>query len=104
MMIKQALLYTKDKGVYVGPPKTGRPRAVCLALETVALLKKHRTEQLRTKMLHTGTWQDTGFLFTKDDGMVMHPDSITDWLDKFSAANNLPHIHHMLSDTPRHPP
>lgn len=93
MMIKQALLYTKDKGVYVGPPKTGRPRAVCLAPETVALLKKYRTEQLRTKLLHADIWQDTGFLFTKDDGTVMHPDSITDWLDKFSAANNLPHIH-----------
>ena len=23
----------------------------------------------------------------------MNPDSITDWLDKFSKANNLPHVH-----------
>ena len=23
----------------------------------------------------------------------MHPDSITDWLNKFSEANDLPHIH-----------
>ena len=47
MMIKQALLYTKAKGVYVGPPKTSRPRAVCLAPETIAVLKKWKTEQLR---------------------------------------------------------
>ena len=93
MMIKQALLYTKDKGVYVGPPKTGRPRAVCLAPETIAVLKKWKTEQLRTKLRHGDIWQDTGFVFTKDDGTVMHPDSITDWLNKFSEANDLPHIH-----------
>ena len=48
MMIKQGLLYTKEKGVYVGPPKTGRPRAVCLAPETIEVLKKWKTEQLRT--------------------------------------------------------
>ena len=93
MMIKQALLYTKAKGVYVGPPKTGRPRAVCLAPETIAVLKKWKTEQLRTKILHGNIWQDTGFVFTKDDGSAMHPDSITDWLNKFSEANDLPHIH-----------
>ena len=85
--------YTKAKGVYVGPPKTGRPRAVCLAPETIAVLKKWKTEQLRTKILHGNIWQDTGFVFTKDDGTVMHPDSITDWLNKFSEANDLPHIH-----------
>ena len=93
MMIKQALLYTKDKGVYIGPPKTGRPRAVCLAPETIEVLKKWKTEQLRTKIRHADIWQDTGFIFTKDDGAAMHPDSITDWLNKFSDANDLPHIH-----------
>lgn len=90
---KQALLYTKEKGVYVGPPKTGRPRAVCLAPETIDVLKKWKTEQLRTKIRHANIWQDTGFIFTKDDGTAMHPDSITDWLDKFSEAKDLPHIH-----------
>ena len=93
MMIKQALLYTKDKGVYVGPPKTGRPRAVCLAPETIEVLKKWKAEQLRTKIRHADIWRDTGFIFTKDDGAAMHPDSITDWLNKFSDANDLPHIH-----------
>ena len=93
MMIKQALLYTKDKGVYVGPPKTGRPRAVCLAPETIDVLKKWKTEQLRTKIRHADIWQDTGFIFTKDDGTPMHPDSITDWLNKFSEENDLPRIH-----------
>ena len=93
MMIKQALLYTKEKGTYLGPTKTGRPRAVRLAPETIEMLKKWKTEQLRTKIRHGDIWQDTGFIFTKDDGTPMHPDSITDWLNKFSQAEDLPHIH-----------
>ena len=67
------------KTLYVGPPKTGRPRSVCLAPETVDVLKKWKTEQLRTKIRHANIWQDTGFIFTKDDGAAMHPDSTTDY-------------------------
>ena len=92
MMIKQALLYTKEKGTYVGPPKTGRPRAVALAPETIEILRRWKKEQLRTKLRHGDIWLDGGFIFTKDDGRPMHPDSITDWLNKFSEANDLPHI------------
>ena len=84
---------TKERGTYVGPPKTGQPRAICLSPETIGVLKEYRTEQLRQKIRHADIWQDTGFLFTKDDGTPMHPDSITDWLNKFSEENDLPHIH-----------
>ncbi len=100
MMIEQALLYTKDKGVYVGPPKNGQPRAVCLAPESLDILKKWHKEQLRIRMKNGLIWQDTGFIFTKDDGTPMHPDSITDWLGKFSKAEDLPHIHpHLFRHT-----
>ena len=29
----------------------------------------------------------------KDNGDLLSPDSVTQWLNKFSAANNLPHLH-----------
>ena len=48
MMIRQALLYTKEKGTYVGPPKTGQPREICLSPETIAVLKEYRHENLRS--------------------------------------------------------
>ena len=60
MMIRQALLYTKEKGTYVGPPKTGQPRAICLSPETIAVLKEYRTDQLRQKIRHADIWQDSG--------------------------------------------
>ena len=33
------------------------------------------------------------YVFTQDDGSPMNPDSATDWLNKFSKAHDLPHIH-----------
>ena len=37
-------------------------------------------------------WQDSDFLFVKDDGSPMIPDGITAWLGKFSERHGLPHI------------
>src|SRR5699024_9374021 len=37
-------------------------------------------------------YQDRGYLFAQEDGSPMHPDSVTDWLSKFSQRHNLPHI------------
>lgn len=33
------------------------------------------------------------FVFAQDDGSPLHPDSVTNWLDKFSKRHQLPHIH-----------
>ena len=30
--------------------------------------------------------------FSQDSGKPMHPDSVTDWMNKFSKRNGLPHI------------
>ena len=32
------------------------------------------------------------FVFTQENGEPMHPDSVTDWLTKFSKRHDLPHI------------
>ena len=93
VVIDRALLYTKSKGVYEGDTKTDNMRAMILAPETLDLLKKWRTEQLRLKLKNGDRWIDSGYVFTRDDGRCMHPDSITDWQNKFSEKNNLPHIH-----------
>lgn len=31
-------------------------------------------------------------LFVQEDGLPMHPDSVTDWTDKFVIKHNLPHF------------
>jgi len=37
-------------------------------------------------------WQDAEYVFTRDDGRLKNPDSVTAWLSDFSEKNGLPHI------------
>lgn len=91
--IERALLYSAKRGVYEGPPKNGRSRTIKLAPETVELLKQHKVAQEHLRLILNDRWVDSGYVFTQENGNRMNPDSITDWLNKFSKANDLPHIH-----------
>ena len=91
--VERALLYTPKKGVYVGETKTGETRVLQIAPETKELLKKWRAEQERNRSKYGDAWIDTGFVFTRDNGDMMNPDSLTCWLSDFSKAYDLPHIH-----------
>lgn len=93
IIIDHALLVTKSKGVYEGETKNGRIRAIHLAPQSLDLLRKWKAEQLRMRLAQGDRWINSGYIFTQDDGSRMHPDSITDWLGKFSKKHNLPHIH-----------
>ena len=93
MTIERALLYSPKKGVYESTPKTGKSRVLKLAPETLQLLGKWKTAQEELRNGYADAWIDTGYVFTQDNGDRMNPDSLTDWLNKFSKANALPHIH-----------
>ena len=64
-----------------------------LAPQCLELLKRWHNEQYRLRLLCGDRWVRSDFIFTQDDGSVMHPDSITNWLSKFSDRHDLPHIH-----------
>lgn len=93
IVIDHALLSTKSKGVYEGETKNGRIRALHLAPQSLELLQKWKSEQQRMQEIQGDRWVDSGYIFTQDDGSRMHPDTITDWLNKFSREHDLPHIH-----------
>ena len=56
------------------------------------LLKQYRGWYLEQRLKNGDRWHDTDFLFVKDNGEPMIPDSITAWLRKFSMRHDLPHI------------
>lgn len=91
--IDNNLLYTPDIGVYEDSPKNGENRFVKIDPQIMALLKEHRINQRMLFMRNGKRWKEDSFCFTQENGERMHPDSITDWLDKFSNKHNLPHIH-----------
>lgn len=93
IIIERALLYTPSLGIYEGPTKTRKIRAVRISNATLELLRKHKEAQQRLKEKNGDRWIETGYVFTADNGDHMTPDSITQWLAKFSETHNLPHIH-----------
>ena len=110
--INNNLLYSKEYGIYEDTTKTDTSdRIIRLTQETAELLKEYRAWWERLRREAGTSWnsfieiadgkgvkhyQKADFLFIKDSGnnigYPMHPDSVTDWLDKFSEKNNLPHI------------
>ena len=91
--ICNSILYSSDRGVYEDTPKTEKSkRYVTLPKETIDELRRYRQYQAQ-EFLKNGIPQSiNGFVFSQIDGTAMHPDSVTDYLKKFSKKYNLPHI------------
>lgn len=90
--IDATLLYSPDRGVYENATKTGDTRFLKLPNETMQLLKEYRRTWLELRVKNGDRWVDTDYIFTRDDGGVISPDSITAWLSDFSKRKVLPHI------------
>lgn len=90
--IDEALKYLPEVGIYSGDTKTGNTRTLYLPEETMQLLRQHRRECLEMRLKNGDRWQETGYVFVRDDGSPMNPDSIGAWLRKFSDRHGLPHI------------
>ena len=110
--IENNLLYSKELGIYEDTTKTDTStRTVRVPEETVQLLQQYRSEWEHMRRMYGSLWhsflqipngkgeltkQCADFLFVKEDtenaGCPMHPDSLTQWLSRFSQRHGLPHI------------
>lgn len=87
------VLYAPDKGIYEDTPKTEKSkRYVTLPNETMNELKKYKQYQAQEYFKNGIPQNINGFVFAQIDGSPMHPDSVTDYLNKFSKKYDLPHI------------
>ena len=91
--ICNSVLYAVDIGIYEDTPKTATSkRFITLPPETMQLLRQYRAWQREERFRLGEYYQDQGFLFAQDHGGPMNPDSVTDWLAKFSKRHGLPHV------------
>lgn len=87
------ILYSADRGIYEDTPKTETSdRYISLPAETMKLLRQYRAWQSGERLRLGEYYQDQGFVFAQDSGKPMHPDSVNDWLRKFSKRHDLPHV------------
>ncbi len=87
------VLYSSDRGVYEDTPKTeNSKRYITLPSQTMDELQTYRQYQTQEYLKHKIPISIRGYVFAQIDGTVMHPDSVTNYLTKFSKKYNLPHI------------
>lgn len=91
--IDRALLYSPKRGIYEDTTKTRETRFIKLPIETMALLRDYRQWYIELRFKNGDRWQNTGYMFIKDNGEPMNPDSITQWLEGFSEKYDLPPVY-----------
>jgi integrase len=91
--IKNNLLYTPEKGIYLDTPKTETSeRIVTFDRSIIPVLQEYKKEQTGEILKSGNKWNRTGFVFCQDNGNPIFPDSINQFLVRFSKKHNLPHI------------
>lgn len=91
--INKAATYAPGKGITIKETKTVRSERIIYMSDTVySLLTVYKDYQDETKVVMQNLWNETGFLFTRDDGNMMHTDTISAWFTEFIKRTNLPHI------------
>lgn len=58
----------------------------------VAVLRAHRKRQARERKKAGAAWQETGKIFTKEDGSWLHPESVSETFRRLLATTDLPPI------------
>lgn len=91
--ISRSLLYTPQSGIYEDSTKTRDVRFVKVPAETIQLLKAYRAYYDGLRLKNGDRWEESGYIFCRDNGGVQNPDNLTQWLSKFSDKYNLPAIH-----------
>ena len=90
--VDSALLQSSTVGIYETTTKTGNTRYIPLPQETIDLLDRFRMEQDELRQAMGDRWKEAGYVFVREDGSPIRPDSITQWLADFSRRHGLPHI------------
>ncbi|WP_433516452.1 tyrosine-type recombinase/integrase [Nonomuraea sp. CA-143628] len=76
-----------------GDPKTeSSDGIVALDKGTLAVLRIHRKRQLAEKLRWGRDWQDTGRIFTREDGSELKPDWVSEQFERVAFAAGVPPI------------
>jgi hypothetical protein len=88
---RQVMLIGRE--IEVGKPKTeGGERTISLDTGSVQVLRRWRERQNAERAATHGAWQDTGLVFTREDGNQLHPEHVADTFQCIYQEAGLPPI------------
>lgn len=90
-LLKVAATITRIEGrLVISEPKTARSRrTIPLSGPVVAMLKRHRIEQLAERLRAGDQWIDTGLVFTTESGTPVDPRNLLRVIEKAARAAGL---------------
>lgn len=78
---------------YESDPKTdGSADTIALDSLNVGVLRAHKARQEEERREWGEAWQDTGKVFTREDGSWLHPETVSDTFRRILASTDLPPI------------
>ncbi len=78
---------------YESAPKTdGSASPIHIDSLTVRVLRLHRARQRKERLSWGRSWQNSGKVFTQEDGSPLHPEMLSDAFRRVRRATNLPPI------------
>ena len=81
------------KGLVQGQPKTGKGRRMLsLSESNVSLLHEIRGRHIEDRLRAGPAWQDTGYVFTQEDGSPIDADRISRDFARIVRTDGLPHL------------
>jgi integrase len=93
LAVVQTVVVVDKHAVVVAEAKTATSRRqIALDPFTVATLKAHRVRQLEERLAWRPAWTDTGLVFTREDGQVLHPEHVTKRFARLVRDAGLPRI------------
>jgi integrase len=90
--VVETLVYVNTR-VEASEPKTdhGR-RSVALDAATVRVLQAWRRQQVEERLAFGASWEDTGRVFTREDGTDLHPERVSEAFDRLVRKAGVPRI------------
>ena len=100
LTIERSAYKISGQPIGIKPPKDYEARTVTVNRHCIELVKLLQMEKTKKAALLGTAWHDEGWLFTKDDGTIMHPGTPTKQFPKFLDKHGLkPHRFHSLRHT-----
>ncbi len=89
LQVRQTLIVVNNR-VQVSQPKTARSRrSIALDSGTVAALRSHRARQLEEHMAWGPAYEDSGLVFTQENGCPIHPQALSSAFQRHAKAAKL---------------
>ena len=93
LSVRRSSLYLPKQGIFTDETKTATSqRVIKLPDDALTLLRQHRTEQAKQRLLVGDQWQDSHRLFTTWNGSPIHPDTFSKWFSGFVKEHDLPPV------------